>query len=175
MIYSFTFFYSQCKQSSNFFFFHLLISFHFLSKLILVYNGQVRSLCMHIWLHLCECSRLHAVRIFFIFCRPLHIAAKNGLVPVVQDLISKGGSVLALDENGKILIPMYFVRPRNLEISRSLSLNGHRSHLFSVVFVSAKALFPHIFVFSVQGVCLWATHLFRCIWHWVSCFPNVYL
>lgn len=61
--------------------------------------------------------------------------------------------MLALDENGKILIPMYFVRPRNLEIS-SLSLNGHRSHLFSVVFVSAKALFPHIFVFSVQGVCL---------------------
>ena len=34
-------------------------------------------------------------------CRPLHIAAKGGLVPVVQDLISKGGSVLALDESGE--------------------------------------------------------------------------
>ena len=33
--------------------------------------------------------------------RPLHIAAKGGLVPVVQDLISKGGSVLALDETGE--------------------------------------------------------------------------
>jgi len=31
---------------------------------------------------------------------PLHIAARNGLVPVVQDLIGKGGSVLALDDNG---------------------------------------------------------------------------
>ena len=36
-----------------------------------------------------------------VFFRPLHIAAKGGLVPVVQDLISKGGSVLALDETGE--------------------------------------------------------------------------
>lgn len=40
--------------------------------------------------------------------RPLHIAARNGLVPVVQDLIRKGGSVLALDENGKTLGVLVF-------------------------------------------------------------------
>lgn len=32
--------------------------------------------------------------------RPLHIAARYGLTPVVQDLITKGSSVYALDENG---------------------------------------------------------------------------
>ena len=31
----------------------------------------------------------------------MHIAAKFGLTPVVQDLITKGSSVYALDENGK--------------------------------------------------------------------------
>lgn len=31
---------------------------------------------------------------------PLHIAARYGLTPVVQDLITKGSSVYALDENG---------------------------------------------------------------------------
>uniref|UniRef100_S4RRT2 Ankyrin repeat domain 52 n=1 Tax=Petromyzon marinus TaxID=7757 RepID=S4RRT2_PETMA len=31
---------------------------------------------------------------------PLHLAARNGLSTVVQDLLSKGASVLALDENG---------------------------------------------------------------------------
>ena len=38
------------------------------------------------------------------FCRPLHMAAKYGLVPVVQDLISKGASLVALDESGKITL-----------------------------------------------------------------------
>ncbi|VDI26379.1 Hypothetical predicted protein [Mytilus galloprovincialis] len=31
---------------------------------------------------------------------PLHLACKYGLVSIVQDLISKGGNVLAVDENG---------------------------------------------------------------------------
>ena len=33
-------------------------------------------------------------------CRPLHIAAKQGLVPVAQDLIAKGASLIAQDSKG---------------------------------------------------------------------------
>lgn len=33
--------------------------------------------------------------------RPLHVAARNGLTMVVQELLGKGASVLAVDENGK--------------------------------------------------------------------------
>lgn len=33
--------------------------------------------------------------------RPLHVAARNGLTVVVQELLAKGASVLAVDENGK--------------------------------------------------------------------------
>uniref|UniRef100_A0AAZ3NP69 Serine/threonine-protein phosphatase 6 regulatory ankyrin repeat subunit A n=1 Tax=Oncorhynchus tshawytscha TaxID=74940 RepID=A0AAZ3NP69_ONCTS len=33
---------------------------------------------------------------------PLHVAARNGLTVVVQELLAKGASVLAVDENGKI-------------------------------------------------------------------------
>ena len=36
-----------------------------------------------------------------LFARPLHIAAQNGLVSVVQELISKGASLLALDNKGE--------------------------------------------------------------------------
>uniref|UniRef100_A0A8C6Y2Z8 ANK_REP_REGION domain-containing protein n=1 Tax=Naja naja TaxID=35670 RepID=A0A8C6Y2Z8_NAJNA len=32
--------------------------------------------------------------------RPLHVAARNGLTVVVQELLQKGASVLAVDENG---------------------------------------------------------------------------
>lgn len=32
--------------------------------------------------------------------RPLHVAARNGLTVVVQELLAKGASVLAVDENG---------------------------------------------------------------------------
>lgn len=35
------------------------------------------------------------------FYRPLHIAAKQGLTPVVQDLISKGASLTVVDNKGK--------------------------------------------------------------------------
>lgn len=35
-------------------------------------------------------------------CRPLHVAAKKGLTVVVQELLGKGASVLAVDENGQI-------------------------------------------------------------------------
>ena len=33
--------------------------------------------------------------------RPLHVAARNGLTVVVQELLGKGASVLAVDENGE--------------------------------------------------------------------------
>lgn len=33
--------------------------------------------------------------------RPLHVAARNGLSLVVQELLGKGASVLAVDENGE--------------------------------------------------------------------------
>ena len=32
--------------------------------------------------------------------RPLHLAARNGLVPVVQELIARGADLLAEDEDG---------------------------------------------------------------------------
>lgn len=35
--------------------------------------------------------------------RPLHVAAKKGLTVVVQELLRKGASVLAVDENGQFL------------------------------------------------------------------------
>lgn len=38
--------------------------------------------------------------LIFLF-RPLHVAARNGLTVVVQELLAKGASVLAVDENGK--------------------------------------------------------------------------
>lgn len=34
-------------------------------------------------------------------CRPLHVAARKGLTVVVQELLRKGASVLAVDENGQ--------------------------------------------------------------------------
>lgn len=34
-------------------------------------------------------------------CRPLHIAARNGLATVVQVLLSRGAAVMAVDEEGK--------------------------------------------------------------------------
>lgn len=34
-------------------------------------------------------------------CRPLHVAARKGLTVVVQELLGKGASVLAVDENGE--------------------------------------------------------------------------
>lgn len=36
-----------------------------------------------------------------LFFRPLHIAARNGLKVVVEELLAKGACVLAVDENGK--------------------------------------------------------------------------
>lgn len=33
--------------------------------------------------------------------RPLHVAARNGLKVVVEELLAKGACVLAVDENGK--------------------------------------------------------------------------
>lgn len=36
-------------------------------------------------------------------CRPLHVAARRGLTVVVQELLGKEASVLAVDENGQLL------------------------------------------------------------------------
>lgn len=36
-------------------------------------------------------------------CRPLHVAARGGLTVVVQELLAKEASVLAVDENGQRL------------------------------------------------------------------------
>ena len=36
-------------------------------------------------------------------CRPLHVAARRGLTVVVQELLAKEASVLAVDENGQLL------------------------------------------------------------------------
>lgn len=36
-----------------------------------------------------------------VFFRPLHVAARNGLKVVVEELLAKGACVLAVDENGK--------------------------------------------------------------------------
>lgn len=35
------------------------------------------------------------------FFSPLHVAARNGLKAVVEELLAKGACVLAVDENGK--------------------------------------------------------------------------
>lgn len=40
--------------------------------------------------------------------RPLHVAARNGLTVVVQELLAKGASVLAVDENGKFRLVFVF-------------------------------------------------------------------
>lgn len=45
--------------------------------------------------------------VFIFLWRPLHVAARNGLTVVVQELLAKGASVLAVDENGKF-IPFFF-------------------------------------------------------------------
>ena len=36
--------------------------------------------------------------------RPLHLAARNGLATVVQALLSRGATVLAVDEEGEALL-----------------------------------------------------------------------
>lgn len=43
------------------------------------------------------------------FLRPLHVAARNGLTVVVQELLAKGASVLAVDENGKFTILFFLL------------------------------------------------------------------
>lgn len=45
-------------------------------------------------------SRRNTNRSGLDFCRPLHIAAKNGLVSATQTLLEKGASVMAVDVNG---------------------------------------------------------------------------
>lgn len=41
-------------------------------------------------------------------CRPLHVAARKGLTVVVQELLGKGASVLAVDENGWLSFTAHF-------------------------------------------------------------------
>lgn len=40
--------------------------------------------------------------------RPLHLAARNGLATVVQALLSRGATVLAVDEEGKSCLNYVF-------------------------------------------------------------------
>lgn len=47
--------------------------------------------------------------ILVLLWRPLHVAARNGLTVVVQELLAKGASVLAVDENGKIQSTFLFI------------------------------------------------------------------
>jgi len=42
-------------------------------------------------------------------CRPLHIAARYGLVSVVQQLIEKGADVYAMDNNGQFVFLLPYV------------------------------------------------------------------
>lgn len=65
--------------------------------------------------------------------RPLHIAAKGGLVPVVQDLISKGGSVLALDESGEhVHSRLTVMSPAAKAAHTHIELGGHCLHILCV-------------------------------------------
>ena len=59
--------------------------------------------CLTWWCeHLCARVHGHAHMYMYHFPpRPLHVAARNGLTMVVQELLGKGASVLAVDENGK--------------------------------------------------------------------------
>ena len=51
-----------------------------------------------------ESINFHAIAdivfLFLLFFRPLHVAASRGLVTVVQDLITRGASLLAVDNKG---------------------------------------------------------------------------
>ena len=43
------------------------------------------------------------------FARPLHLAARNGLATVVQALLSRGATVLAVDEEGESFFFFYML------------------------------------------------------------------
>lgn len=65
----------------------------------------------------CLSGLLLASQSFFPFPlpRPLHIAARNGLASVVQALLSRGATVLAVDEEGRWRLessPLLGLRPR---------------------------------------------------------------
>lgn len=57
--------------------------------------------------------------------RPLHVAARNGLTMVVQELLGKGASVLAVDENGKfsLFFPLTFILLEGLYLSIYIEVN----------------------------------------------------
>ena len=63
---------------------------------------SVHSAALRLWLRVegsLPLPRLHAPSSSFL-PRPLHIAARNGLASVVQALLSRGATVLAVDEEG---------------------------------------------------------------------------
>lgn len=47
------------------------------------------------------------------------MAARNGLTVVVQELLAKGASVLAVDENGKNTISFFPLVPQNTGASQT--------------------------------------------------------
>lgn len=52
-------------------------------------------------MHMCMGHAFCLIWKYVSLFRPLHIAASNGLVSVVQELITKGASLLAVDNKGK--------------------------------------------------------------------------
>lgn len=86
-----------------------------------------------------ECQ-LHSCRSFPSppTCRPLHVAARKGLTVVVQELLGKGASVLAVDENGEFATDGTSCSPRGLpaqyqlhvwKLTKSLFDSSHRPPL----------------------------------------------
>lgn len=57
---------------------------------------------------------------FSVACRPLHIAARNGLASVVQALLSRGATVLAVDEEGAYASQLGSLADGRGQVQRSL-------------------------------------------------------
>lgn len=65
---------------------------------------QVSVFCPHRQPSTFDCidsSKHLNASLWFFTRRPLHLAARNGLATVVQALLSRGATVLAVDEEGK--------------------------------------------------------------------------
>uniref|UniRef100_A0A8D3E7I7 Ankyrin repeat domain 52a n=1 Tax=Scophthalmus maximus TaxID=52904 RepID=A0A8D3E7I7_SCOMX len=58
-------------------------------------NTALHLACSKVWISFPSLTPSHLLS-----CRPLHLAARNGLATVVQALLSRGATVLAVDEEG---------------------------------------------------------------------------
>lgn len=66
----------------------------------MLFNYQAWEREREVIVHTCSHTSMY-IYMYFRPPRPLHVAARNGLTMVVQELLGKGASVLAVDENGK--------------------------------------------------------------------------